>query len=83
MPGRERKSATSSIVVDMKTVRVTQDAVAACQAILQGDAVDKRTRDAAVECVDAHRRGVGVDAHVAGVLAKHAGRMGQQDRWGR
>jgi hypothetical protein len=67
----------------MKTVQVSDDAFAACQAILQGDAVDKRTRDAAIECIDAHRKGLGVDAHVAGVLAKHAGRMGQQNRWGR
>lgn len=62
---------------------VSDDALEACQAILQGEQLDRNVAAAASECVEAHRKGTGVDRAVAEVLARYASRQGQQDRWGR
>jgi hypothetical protein len=61
---------------------VSADAFTACQQILAAEGLDTLVRDAARECIDRYRKGLGVDQAVAQVLADYAGRQGQQNRWG-
>lgn len=64
-------------------VAVTHEAFCLCQQILQGEGLDRNVRDAASEAIECYRSGCGVDKDVARVLAEHAAKRGQQDRWGK
>lgn len=73
----------SLICAGSKRVAVTHDAFVLCQQILQGEHLDRNVADAASEAIDGYRSGKGVDRAVASVLAAHAAKRGQQDRWGK
>jgi hypothetical protein len=62
---------------------VTMEAFLACQQMLMDHRLTTNERDAAGIAIQAYRTGRRVDHHVAGVLAGYAGRVMQQDQWGK